>query len=51
MSELPENVRKKYQYKLNRVDDNPIAYNLLYDSQNDLLFFENYGVDRYENQL
>ena len=36
-------------FKLNRVDDAPIAYNLLYDSQNDLLFWENYGIDRYEN--
>ena len=49
VSDLPENVRRKYQFKLNRVDDAPIAYNLLYDSQNDLLFWENYGIDRYEN--
>lgn len=49
VSDLPENVRRKYQFKLNRLDDAPIAYNLLYDSQNDLLFWENYGIDRYEN--
>lgn len=49
VSDLPENVRRKYQFELNRVDDAPIAYNLLYDSQNDLLFWENYGIDRYEN--
>ena len=47
---LPETVKRKYQSKINRISDIPIAQNLLYDSANDWLFFENEGIDRYENK-
>ena len=49
LSALPDTVLRKYQYKVNSINDIPLSYNLLYDSKNDWLFFENYGIDRYSN--
>ena len=49
LSALPDTVLRKYQYKVNSINDIPLSDNLLYDSKNDWLFFENYGIDRYSN--